>query len=457
MATDNNNRDFNNPGGETLNERLRRAAAMARGEHPSIQQPQREPAAPAPSGEQRPQERPQQPPQPQPKPEQQPQRPAAPREPMRQGEERRYDDLEQFRRSMNRAPQEQPQQRPRPPYGEPREESYREEQPPRRPAQGGGNGGNGGGRRYTAGAPTGPQDKKPMMKWIAILAVLLLLAVLAVVFLSVSHSREAAEQQQQIEQLQLANEQIQLANEYDALNNEFAQYENQTSLLANDSIVQKYSAARAQVEKLLQELKNEKNKSAAQINKLKDEITTLKGILRNYVEQINALSQENQELRSENKEMKARNQQLSQNIQSVQQSNKVLSERMTLAEKLNVTGVSLTPLNKKGRTEKNVTKARQLMVTFTIPQNNSTPVGEKTIYLRITNPEGTLLGGGGSFEFEGGSVEATARKAIEYAGDEIPNVNIYWDVNTTLTPGDYTVELFADNYRLVSRKFTLKK
>jgi uncharacterized coiled-coil DUF342 family protein len=273
----------------------------------------------------------------------------------------------------------------------------------------------------------------------------------------VSHTRETAKQQEQIEQLQLANEQIQLANEYDALNNEFAQYENQTSLLANDSIVQKYSAARAQVEKLLQELKNEKNKSAAQISKLKGEIETLKGILRNYVEQINTLNQENQELRNENQEVKAKNQQLSQSIQTVQANNKVLNERMTLAEKLNVTGVTLTPLNKKGKKEKNVTKARQMMVTFTIPQNNSTPVGEKTIWLRITNPEGDLLPGGGSFEFEGATLPATARKSIEYAGEEIGGVTIYWDVNTTLTPGDYTVELFCDNYRLASRKFTLKK
>ncbi len=290
-----------------------------------------------------------------------------------------------------------------------------------------------------------------------ILIALLVVAVLAIIFLTVSHTRETAKQQEQIEQLQLANEQIQLANEYDALNNEFAQYENQTSLLANDSIVQKYSAARAQVEKLLQELKNEKNKSAAQISKLKGEIETLKGILRNYVEQINTLNLENQELRNENQEVKAKNQQLSQSIQTVQANNKVLNERMTLAEKLNVTGVTLTPLNKKGKKEKNVTKARQMMVTFTIPQNNSTPVGEKTIWLRITNPEGDLLPGGGSFEFEGATLPATARKSIEYAGEEIGGVTIYWDVNTTLTPGDYTVELFCDNYRLASRKFTLKK
>ncbi len=160
---------------------------------------------------------------------------------------------------------------------------------------------------------------------------------------------------------------------------------------------------------------------------------------------------------SENKDIKQQNQQLAQTVQSVQANNKVLNERMTLAEKLNVTGVTLTPLNKKGKTEKNVTKARQLMVTFTIPQNNSTPVGEKTIYCRITNPEGELLGNGGSFSFEGGSVACTARKSVEYAGEEIGGIRIYWDVNATLTPGDYTVELFADNYRLASRRFTLKK
>ncbi len=304
----------------------------------------------------------------------------------------------------------------------------------------------------TVAPPQKPKSKKNIFIWAGIGIV----ALCAIIAFTARQTQKAAEQQRQIEQLQLANEQLQLANEYDALNNEFAQYENQTSLLANDSIVQKYSAARAQVEKLLQELKNEKNKSAAQISKLKGEISTLKGILRNYVEQINALNQENQELRNENQEVKARNERLSQSIQSVEQNNKVLNERMTLAEKLNVTGVNLVALNKKGRTEKKVTKARQLMVTFTIPQNNSTPVGEKTIFMRITNPEGTLLGGGGSFDFEGASLEATARKSIEYAGEEIGGITIYWDVNTTLTPGDYTVELFCDNYRLASRKFTLK-
>ena len=129
---------------------------------------------------------------------------------------------------------------------------------------------------------------------------------------------------------------------------------------------------------------------------------------------------------------------------------------MTLAERLNVTGLSLTALNKKGKVEKKVEKAKQLRVIFTIPQNNSTPVGAKTIYLRITSPSGQLLGNAGTFSFEGANVPYTAKTVIEYAGEEIAGITIYWDVNTALTAGQYTVELFADNFRLTSRSFELK-
>ena len=72
------------------------------------------------------------------------------------------------------------------------------------------------------------------------------------------------------------------------------------------------------------------------------------------------------------------------------------------------------------------------------------------------SPSGQLLGNGGSFSFEGATLQATAKKVVEYAGEEIGGVTIYWDVDTALTPGSYTVELFADNYRLVSRSFELK-
>lgn len=305
--------------------------------------------------------------------------------------------------------------------------------------------------------PERPAKKPGAVKyWLMALAAMLVFAVAALLLVTTKGRTERAALEQEKEQLELALEQQQLSNEYESLNNEFAQYENQTSLLENDSIVQKYSAAKAQVEKLLQELKNEKNKSAAQIAKLKGEIETLKGILRTYVEQINELKQQNQQLTAENEEVKAQNQRLNQTVENVQADNRQLSERMTLAEKLNVTGVTLNALKKNGKNEKNVTKAAQLKVGYSVAPNNSTPPGQKVIYLRLTNPEGQLLGNAGSFPFEGGKVPFTAMKSIEYTGDEVHD-QIYWNVTSTLTPGTYTVELFTDGYRLCSRTFTLKK
>ncbi len=300
-------------------------------------------------------------------------------------------------------------------------------------------------------------DPKKLYTVLIALAALLIVAILAIIFTTTTMSRKVQETALQNEQLQLENEQLQLSNEYQTLNSEFAQYEDRAVLLANDSLVAKYAAAKTKVEKLLQELKSEKRKSAAQIKKLQDEIGTLKGILRHYVAQIDSLGRENANLRNENAEIKQRNKQLSTRVASETKKNEELSERMVLAEKLNVTGLRLVALKKNGKVEKNITKAKQLEVQFTIPQNNSTPVGEKVIYLRIVSPEGQLLGNGGNFSFEGGSVPSTARKTIEYTGEEISGITIYWDVNTALTPGDYTVELFADNYRLVSRRFTMKK
>lgn len=260
------------------------------------------------------------------------------------------------------------------------------------------------------------------------------------------------------EELQLENQQLELANQYEELNASFQQHEGQVQMFQNDSIRAEYEAAKNKVEELTAELKRRDRLSSERIAQLQKEIATLRSIMKHYVEQIAELNQENEQLRNENQTLANKNTQLTSQVQSQTKVNKELSQRMELAEKLNVTGVSIEALKSNGKREKNITKAKQLVVTFTIPQNNSTPVGRKTIYLRITSPEGNLLQGNGiTFPFDNGRVEATAQKDIEYEGEELTGVKIYWDNNTALNPGTYKVELFADNYRLCSLDFQLKK
>lgn len=283
--------------------------------------------------------------------------------------------------------------------------------------------------------------------------------VIALIVINANRTEQVNQAREETESLRLANDRLVLQNEFNQLNADFSQYEDQQIYLKNDSLVQKYNEARMKVEGLLTELNQEKKSNAAnrqRIKQLEAEIATLKNIVKHYLEEIKRLGEENEGLRKEIQVVTQKNEQLSTQYTQAASQNAELTQTVKLAKKLNITGLSFTALNKKGKTEKNITKARQLAIKFTVSPNNTAPAGMKDFYVRILTPEGTLLTGGGSFTMDGQSIPATAHRAMEYANEEM-GVTIYWDVNTTLTPGDYTVEVFADGYRLASRHFTMTK
>lgn len=274
-------------------------------------------------------------------------------------------------------------------------------------------------------------------------------------FFIISISQEIKEAKAENEVLMLENSQLSLAGEYEQLNSEFQNYESQTRFLNNDSLIIKYGEAKDKVEKLLVELKTQKITSAKRIAELQEEVNTLRGIMRHYVEQIDKLGKENEGLKAENKAIKNENKQLNSRVDEYTKENEHLTERITLAEKLSITALNLTALKSNGRTERRIKNAKQLEINFTIPQNITAEVGLKDIFIRITNPQGGLLGNISGFEFDGGVIPYTERKTIEFTGDELP-VQIYWNVNTMLSAGSYRVEVFADGFRLGSKEFLLE-
>ena len=291
-------------------------------------------------------------------------------------------------------------------------------------------------------------------------ALLCLIALVIILIISnADRTDQVNEALAQVEELKLANDKLQLTNEFNQLNADFSQYEGQQIYLKNDSLVQQYNEARMKVEGLLTELEQEKQSNAInrqRIKQLESEIATLKGIVKHYLEEIRRLGEENEGLRQEIQQVTEKNQELSHQVSQTTSANRELTQTVKLAKKLNITGLSLQAYNKKGKIEKNITKAKQLGVNFIVSPNNTAAPGLKDFYIRILTPEGTLLTGGGSFQLDGATLEATAKRQMEYSNEEL-SVSVYWDVNTTLNPGDYTVDVFADGYRLASKHFTMKK
>lgn len=294
----------------------------------------------------------------------------------------------------------------------------------------------------------------------AIVVFAALIAMVAILIYNNSRQTSVAnDAMARVDSLALANDRLLLTNEFNQLNADFSQYEDQQVYLKNDSLVQQYNAARMKVEGLLRELSAEKasnSQNRARIRQLEGEIASLKKIVRHYLEEIKRLGEENEGLRREIEQVNQRNEQLASTAASVKRDNEQLSQTVAQAKKLSITGLSFQAYNKKGKNEKKVTKAKSLGASFTINPNNTASAGTKTVYMRIVSPDGELLSGGPRFSYDGKSIASSAAKEIQYDNAE-QHVSIYWQTNTTLTPGDYLVEIFCDGNRLASRTFNMKK
>ena len=226
--------------------------------------------------------------------------------------------------------------------------------------------------------------------------------------------------------------------------------------LATDSLISQILAERAKVEQLQKELKASKATSAKRIDQLSREVTTLRNVLRTYVVQIDSLQATNERLRAENTEVKENYNRLTSQAQQLSNEKAHLTDRVKLAAKLDATAISVTPIDKRGKHTKSLSKVVNLQIRFIISKNVTAEVGEKTFYCRITQPNDELLvkAGAGTFTFEGKQIPYSIRREIEYNGEETPLV-MYWPVEESLQSGTYQLRIFADGNLIGSASFSL--
>ena len=246
-----------------------------------------------------------------------------------------------------------------------------------------------------------------------------------------------------------------LEDEYNELS---LQYEGYKFSVGNDSLVALLSTEQAKVQRLLEELRTVKATNAREISRLKKELATLRKIMRNYVMQIDSLNRANEALKEENKQVVKKYQQASSTAATLKKEKEKLTERVTLASRLDATDISVTPVNARGKAQKRIKRMQQFVVNFKIAKNITAPVGEKTIYVRILKPDDDVLVKNRSslFSFEGKEINYSMKKIIEYEGEEVA-VTLYWDIEEFLSPGTYRVDIFADGNHIGKKSFMLEE
>lgn len=281
-----------------------------------------------------------------------------------------------------------------------------------------------------------------------VVAGVLLAAITTVTYLLFAEKQNNKELVQvfELEKEELENEYTHFATRYDELQ----------MTLTNDSLSVLLDQEKVKVQRLLEELRTVKSSNAAEIRRLKNELSTMRKVMMSYVAQIDSLNQLTERQQKQIAEVTQKYNAASRQISNLSQEKEQLNKRVTLAAQLDATNVWVEAKNKRGKNAKKVKDVTQFNIGFTIVKNITAPTGERTVYVRITKPDNDVLTKDSShtFTYENRQLNYSIKKYIEYNGEE-QQVVVYWQVEEFLYAGEYRVDIFSDGSLIGSQRFSL--
>jgi DNA repair exonuclease SbcCD ATPase subunit len=219
--------------------------------------------------------------------------------------------------------------------------------------------------------------------------------------------------------------------------------------------------------------KNEIAALVARLRSVKDvsekEINLLREKIRELTEQLAKAERENVELREVNTKLEEERSRLKEEKETVETQNRELSvekqKYKSIAQKLQTSSMKIEALKKRWLTGKEATSNRAKDVeafrtSFSLSENKVAEPGTKTIYVKITGPEGITLANpgneGGTFEYDQKESKYTYKFTTEYDQESVAVPPTKWRPATDLKAGKYTIELYCDGFKIGAQSVSLK-
>lgn len=227
----------------------------------------------------------------------------------------------------------------------------------------------------------------------------------------------------------------------------------------NEDLNSNLEVASVRVQELLSEVENVKNASYQEISRYKEEIVTMRKIMKDFYVQIDSLNTRNQILMAENTEVKNKNKAAQKEINSLISKNTDLEGRMDLASTLIGNNLYACGIKSNGKETSLTRRSEQIKLSFTLAKNLTAKRGDRMVYMRIMTPSEYLLRSSDEdlFKYENKKIIYSASRSIVYEGEELP-VTIFWNNKNLprLEKGEYIVDLFIDQKNIGTTTFKLK-
>lgn len=231
-----------------------------------------------------------------------------------------------------------------------------------------------------------------------------------------------------------------------------------------DSLV----SIKSQLEKDKQLLRDRNSFSA---KKYEERIKQYETLLAEKDEEILSLRRElgtatarNQELSEQLSGLQSEKENLGQLLEERDSKTAQLEEKIAIASALKAEKIEVIAVSDKGK-ERDGGRYRskridQIKVNFELAENAVAEANDKEIYLRVLDPDGAVLSdmatGSGSFIHNEREMIYSSKQRVRYNNQRMPVSIIYGRGGLPLKEGTYTVELYAEGFKIGQGSFTVR-
>ena len=221
--------------------------------------------------------------------------------------------------------------------------------------------------------------------------------------------------------------------------------------VAIDSINSQRFKINALMEKV-EKLDKKSKKDWRKIYKLKKEAETLRGIMKGYIHTIDSLNTLNINLSNDLTDKTKKLNSVSSQNKKIKKQNEVLQKQVAIGAVLQISNVISSGIRiRNSGTQSETTRASKTNVIktcFSVIENKLADAGNKEIFLRITNEDGSLLEAPTPLTItdkDKKKLDMSSKRTINYQ-NENTDLCIYYEIEKPIEAGNYKIEVFAEGF-----------
>jgi archaellum component FlaF (FlaF/FlaG flagellin family) len=194
------------------------------------------------------------------------------------------------------------------------------------------------------------------------------------------------------------------------------------------------------------------------IRKYKNEIGTMRDIMKSYIVQIDSLNTRNKILVSENTQIKEEITKVQNTNTELNKVKEELNSKVEIASVIQAKNISAAALNKKRKETSRINLLDKLRICFTLRENPIAQAGQKEVYMRVLRPDSLVITSSPDnlFEYRGNKMIYSANRAADYMNQDI-EMCIFLDNTGDFIIGNYSVELYLEDNIIGRTTFVLTK